>query len=380
MNEFSTMRLSEFILHDTEKILVEFEAFARTIVPSGTMDIAALRDHAKAMLMQIAADLETPQTSKESVAKSKGHTDADIDRETDDTAAQEHGSGRAESGFSVAQMVSEYRALRASVIRLWSAAKADFNQSDLEDVMRFNESIDQALAESTARFMGDIDRTRETFLGMLGHDLRSPLGAIITSAKFMQEAGELTPTSDKLAGRIVSSGVRMNHMVDDLLDFTRGQLGSAIPITRQPLDLKAVLQEAVDEIKAARPDTPLELKMSGDLRGDWDGARLSQVLSNLLTNARTHGSTSTPITVTARGENDHVIFSVHNQGPPIPRRHFSSIFNPLNTGERRSTDASHLGLGLYIAKQVVSAHGGRIDVASSEAAGTTFTVQLPRRG
>jgi signal transduction histidine kinase len=371
------MRLSEFIRHDTEAILADFEAFARSLVPAGTMDIAALRDHAKAILKEIAHDVETPQTSKEARAKSKGHSDADVTDATADTAAQEHGSGRAESGFSVQQMVSEYRALRASVIRLWTKGKAQLDHADVEDLMRFNEAIDQALAESTVRFMDSLDQTRETFLAMLGHDLRSPLGAIITSAQFMQEMGDLTPAADTLAGRIVSSGVRMNHMVDDLLDFTRTQLGSAIPIKRAPVDLETLLMDAVNEIKASRPDTEVSLETTGNLAGEFDSGRMSQVFSNLLVNARSHGSSGTPITVMAHGGPKEIVLSVHNQGPPISSTHIQSIFEPLSGVERESRDPAHLGLGLYISKQIVLGHGGHIDVEST-AAGTTFTVHLPR--
>jgi signal transduction histidine kinase len=342
------------------------------------MDIAALRDHAKAMLKSIARDVETPQTSRESAAKSKGHSDADVDAASEDTAAQEHGSGRAASGFSVAAMVSEYRALRASVIRLWIAGRGALDETDIEDLVRFNEAIDQALAESTVRFVTSIDRTRETFLAMLGHDLRSPLGAIITSAQFLQEIGDLSPQTETLASRIVSSGLRMNHMVDDLLDFTRSQLGSAIPITRTHIDLETVIRDAVEEVVASRPDTPVHLEITGDLTGSFDKGRISQVLSNLLTNARTHGASGSRITVKAQGTASTVIVSVHNLGSPIPRADFHRIFEPMSSVESKSRDAGHLGLGLYIAKQIVSGHGGSIEVDSEEAAGTTFTFKLPR--
>jgi signal transduction histidine kinase len=188
------VRLSQFILTHPEKILSEWEAFARSIVPSG-MDIAALRDHAREMLEVIARDLETPQTLREGSDKSKGRSDADPDPSTPDTPAQAHGSGRAESGFTFEQMVSEYRAMRASVIRLWTAETGELKGADIEDLIRFSEAIDQALAESTSRFTADLDYTKETFLGILGHDLRTPLGAIVTSAQFMLEMTELKPAA-----------------------------------------------------------------------------------------------------------------------------------------------------------------------------------------
>lgn len=371
------MRLSEFIVTSSEKILSEWEAFARSLAAADTMDIAALRDHAREMLATIARDLETPQTKQEAADKSKGQSDTDSS--TPDTPAQEHGSGRAESGFSMVEMMSEYRALRASVIRLWTKEKGGLDASDIEDLIRFSEAIDQAVAESTSSFSEDLDRTKETFLGILAHDLRTPLGAVITSAKFMVQTLELPATAQTLTARIVSSGERMIHMVDDLLDFTRSRLGASIPIVRAQVDMAKVVTDAVEEAKASRPDTDVRLETSGDLRGEWDSARMSQVLSNLIGNAINHGSATTPITVTAHGEADAVVISVHNLGRPIPKDQLPNIFNPLTGAAPESRDPkNHLGLGLYIAERVVAGHGGTIAVDSTEARGTTFTVRLPR--
>jgi signal transduction histidine kinase len=370
------MRLAQFITTNMEPILAEFESFARSIATPGTMDIAALRDHAAAMLTVIVRDLDTPQTKREGADKSMGRSDSRDN--TPDTPAQEHGSGRATSGFSFVEMVSEYRALRASVIRLWSESAREFKQPDLEDLVRFNEAIDQALAESTSRFTDDLDRTRETFLGILGHDLRSPLSAVVTSARFMLEEIDLTPTAEKLTNTILSSGQRMNEMVGHLLDFTRGRLGVAMPVRLEPLDLATVLTSAVDEINASVPGSTVTLEMSGDLTGEFDGGRLRQVLSNLLSNAVNHGGSAGPIVVTARAEADKVIFAVQNHGPPIPPEQIPQIFDPLTRHPSASQDSQHLGLGLYIAKQVVLSHAGSIDVDSTSEGGTTFTVCLPR--
>src|SRR5688500_15183846 len=131
-------RLSTFIRDNTEQILSEWETFARALPMGNSMDIAALRDHAKEMLGVIARDLEMPQTEREQADKARGESDAD-ERQAP-TAAQEHGSGRAESGFTVAQMVSEFRALRASVMRLWSKQQREVAVTDLEDATRFNEA------------------------------------------------------------------------------------------------------------------------------------------------------------------------------------------------------------------------------------------------
>lgn len=372
------MRLSQFILTSTEQILSEFEAFARTIVPVGTMDVRELRDHAQQILVVIARDLEQPQTRHEGKEKSQGR--ADSTEETPDTPAQEHGSGRASSGFSLAAMVSEYRALRASVLRLWIGQNRKLDGEDVQDLIRFNEAVDQALAESTGRFMNDVDLTRETFIGILGHDLRTPLGAIITSARFLLDLDESSPTSRALIATIASSGERMNVMVDDLLDFTRARLGVSMPITRTPVDLAHIIRTSVEEIVAAHPGMDVSVDIRGELSGEWDSGRMSQVLSNLIGNAITHGSSGTRVTVTARGEADHVVFSVHNQGPSIPAGQLQQIFDPLTSGSLVSRDSNHLGLGLYIVHEIVAAHGGTIEVESNEEHGTTFSVRLPRSG
>ena len=197
------MRLSEFMLSQREQILLEWDAFARSCLPvANAMDFAEVRDHASGMLDAIAADLKTPQSKSEQADKSEGKSDANPDPKTPDTAAQSHGAARADSGFSVDQMVSEYRALRASVIRLWIDTAGELARQDLDDLVRFNEAIDQALAESTSRFTLDLNQSKDLFLAMLGHDLRTPLGAIIGSAHVMVNARELPETLLKKASLI----------------------------------------------------------------------------------------------------------------------------------------------------------------------------------
>jgi signal transduction histidine kinase len=374
------VRLADFIEKNSGPILAEWVAFAETCGPAGrTMDLAALRDHALEMLTNIVADLRTPQTDAEQVDKSKGNADPAVDEP--DTAAQVHGAGRAESGFTVAEMVAEYRALRASVIRLWTSDTGTLTGDDLDDLMRFNEAIDQALAESITRYAHDVDRSKEMFVAILGHDLRAPLGAVIMASQFMLETGELKEPYLTLTTRILRSGRRMNQMVGDLLDFTRGQLGPGIPIVRQPMDLANEAAHAVDEMAAAHSDRVLELATSGDLRGNWDCARIGQVLANLIGNAIQHGSVESPIIISARGEAQEAVVTVRNQGLAIPASDIHGIFGPfkrLHSARPTSDRSSSLGLGLYIAERIVTAHGGTIEVTSSPAEGTLFTVHLPR--
>src|SRR4051794_15798702 len=230
-----TMRLSDFIASNLESILAEWEEFARTHIPAGeSMDVAALRDHAADILKTVARDLRTPQTEAERGEKAQG--DAESRPGTADTAAQTHGALRAEAGFTLAQMVSEFRALRASVIRLWRAAGAA-GPTDFEDLTRFNEAIDQALAESVSRYARDLEHSKEMFLAILGHDVRTPLGAIMMSATGLLMSQNLGQPQQAAASRILTSGTRIQQLVNDLLDFTRTRLGAGIPLSCAALDM-----------------------------------------------------------------------------------------------------------------------------------------------
>ena len=363
--------------------MVEWEAFARTCAPaSGSMDIAALRDHASEMLTVIAEDLRTPQGKREQSEKSKGNAQA-LDP-NEQTAAEKHGAGRAESGFTTDQMVSEYRALRASVIRLWTKAQGEIVPADLEDLTRFNEAVDQSLAESITRYTQDLDQSKELFLAILGHDLRNPLDAIRMSSSFMLETHELKEPHLTLTSRIASSATRMNNLVGDLLDFTRSRLGGGIPIVRADMNMGKAVHDVVDEIKAAHPRRTIQVDARGTLHGKWDCPRMTQVLTNLIRNALEHGSERSIVAVHVQGDDKEVTIAVHNRGPAIPAEQLNGLFNPMKsqeaTGSLTSSGSGNLGLGLYIAERIVNAHHGRIDVASSEDLGTTFTIHLPRTG
>jgi signal transduction histidine kinase len=371
-------RLSRFIRDNTERILQEWEEFARALPIGGTMDVAALRDHAAQMLEVIADDLDAPQTAAEQNSKAQGHSDADQRRTL--TAAQEHGAGRADSGFSVGQMVAEFRALRASVTRLWLAGQQGQALTDVDDLIRFNEAIDQAIAESITRYSGDIGQSKERFLAILGHDLRTPLSAIITSTKFMLDTGELAEPHLTLVTRIGTSSLRMNQMVEDLLDFTRTRFGDSIPIVHAEADLRKLVTDVATETGASYRNSAIQVQTSGDLRGHWDADRLTQAFTNLVGNAVQHGKRDAPITVIVRGLPAEVQVSVHNEGPAIAEDRLAHLFQAMTRARSDgSRDKRHLGLGLYIVEKIVTAHGGTIDVVSKETDGTTFTVRLPRK-
>jgi signal transduction histidine kinase len=376
-----SMKLSEFILANREPILEEWETFARSCKPaSSVMDVEALRDHANEMLSVIARDLATPQNSEEQSEKSKGRA-KDIDPALD-TAAEEHGAVRAESGFTVEQMVAEFRALRASVIRLWKEETGALREADFEDLVRFNEAIDQALAESVTKYHRNLDQAKEVFLAILGHDLRTPLGAIYTSASFLVESQDLQEPALTLTTRIARSANRTVGMVGDLLDFTRARLGGGIPINRQPLPIGRLVHEVVDEVCTLHPERKFEVETRREVNGEWDRERLSQALSNLVSNAVQHGDPTAAIHVELVGGEGDVRISIHNRGKPISRDRLNGIFNPMKPRDRiieptTGGPQGSLGLGLFIAQQIVQAHKGSIEVTSTAEHGTTFTVCLP---
>ena len=372
------MRLAEFILARLEPILVEWEAFAATLLPAAThLDSETLRDHAKAMLEAIAKDLSQEQSSEAQELKSKGLAPR-IDS-APATAAQNHATSRARDGFDINQMAAEYRALRACVLRLWLAECAPATP-DLQDVIRFNEAIDQALAESVRDFSLSTERARNLLLGMLGHDMRNPLGVIITTAGLLTllNAGDEVSIA---AARLINSGARIQALLDDLVDFSRTQLGMGINVVSAAVNLEKVFRDELDLQTAAHPGRRITLEVSGDVAGVWDGNRIHQVLANLVSNAIKYGSGDGPVKVILSGESDRVCFTIENQGAAIPAQFLQAMFEPLNRGhhDAESGDPSNnsLGLGLYIAREIVRAHKGAISVRSDDA-GTMFSVELPR--
>ena len=363
------MSLSAFIHNHHEEIISEFAIFAKTLMPPGAdMTEAELRDHAEELLTAVVQDIGIAQTRDEQRLKSHGCGSA----RTLEASGKLHADHRIRHGFTVRSVLAEFRALRATVLRLYE----DSGAADLTDVRRFNEAIDEALTESMDRFALQTDLFRDQFIGVLSHDLRTPLGAVTAGAALLAGAEDNPERRGRVVTRIMNSAQRMERMIGDLLDLTRARLGGSIPLKRRPTDLQQVCEEAMMEILAVQPEAVLRFEANGDLRGQWDTDRLAQVVSNLIGNAIQHGS-GTPITLTGQEQRDSVTLSVNNGGPPIPPDVLPLVFEPLARGRTESAPHS-LGLGLFIARAIVSAHGGHIQVNSSPDAGTTFTVGLPK--
>ena len=376
------MRLIDFILGNIESILKEWESFARSIWPGPKTDPLALRDHAEDILRATVRDMQSFQTGVEQSDKSKGDGPAGGASARIDRASDVHAIGRVRSGFDLVAVVAEYRALRASVIRLWRESSPSTDLCDLDDLTRFNESIDQSLAEAVRSYTQRVDESRRMFLAILGHDLRNPLNSMTMSAESLMETEQLDAESRQCAAQISSSAHAMGRMIGDLLDFTGARLGAGMPIVRASMDLGVLCREVVDEVRAGNPDQTVHCKLHGDLTGQWDTGRLRQVVSNLLGNAIQHGTATAPVELSVRGDVFDVELAVRNQGEPIPPEAFATIFDPLVRGSsaqaQKQRRAGSIGLGLYIAREIVTAHRGAIDVQSSREAGTVLSVRLPR--
>jgi signal transduction histidine kinase len=224
----------------------------------------------------------------------------------------------------------------------------------------------------------DAARFREEFIGIVGHDLRDPLSAINMAAQLMQDQDASAEQRDALAARILRSSARMTRMIDELLDFTRGRLGSGLPVSKAPTDLADVARQVADELVGTKPDARIELRTSGDTTGVWDADRLARMLSNLISNALRYRTPDTAVRVDVCGAERETSIEIHNHGDPIPDEEISTIFEPFKRAPSAHAKSSEgLGLGLYIARSIAQAHAGSVKVRSSREEGTTFTVCLP---
>ncbi len=221
-------------------------------------------------------------------------------------------------------------------------------------------------------------RTNELIIAVLGHDLRSPLSAVMTAAEVLTRLGG-DERVISAAGRIRNSTRRMARMVDQLLDLARVRSGQ-IGLTRTALDMTRLCQEIIDEIEPRHGERRVDLESHGDTSGYWDADRISQVLSNLIGNALQHGLDSERIHVEIDGSNASTLdMHVQNAGV-IAADTMARLFEPFRAGAARPQNSNGLGLGLYIAHELVRAHGGHLSVRSTDAQGTVFHIQLPRRG
>lgn len=377
------MRLADFILANVEPILAEWEAFARTIVPGAKMGTLALRDHAEDILRATVVDMNSSQSPVERSEKSKGRSGAPDPPSDLEQASTFHAVGRLGSGFDLLDVVSEYRALRASVLRLWQESRPSPDDRDVEDVTRFNDAIDRSLTKAVSSYTQRVDQSRDMYLAILGHDLRNPLNSITMSAALIRRLGQPDLDAAGFATQIVANAQQMGRMIGDLLDYTRTRLGAGMPVCPEPMDLAELARALFDEFISAHPDRKFRFDCADSLAGNWDADRLRQAMSNLMGNAVQHGDNSGPVELRLSGDDAEVTIVVHNSGPAIPPGELARIFDPLVRGSSAEHPVKNrpgsIGLGLFIAREVARSHGGDIAVSSTAATGTSFTVRLPRR-
>jgi signal transduction histidine kinase len=368
------VKLDAFIRTNMEAILQEWENFARTLGPSTRMmEELALRDDAQQMLGDIAEDMATDQSESERLSKSRG----EAGRVAEATAATVHGGLRFTSQFSICQLAAEFRALRATVLRLWTRAGHAVAGDDL---VRFNEAIDQALAESIEAYADKEDEARALFLGVLGHDLRAPLATIGAAGEWLVVQSPATSTSTQLGNSIKRATRHMGGMIDNLMNYTRVQVSGGLAKRSRMTDMAAICDDAIIDARASFPATEFEFAVVGDPRGMFDPVTLRQLITNLFVNAAQHGDRDSPVRAELRAEGDRVTLSVANRGRVIPERDLAKLFRPLVRlagPETAGPGRTSLGLGLFIAQAIAASHGGEIVATSLKDGVTQFVVTLP---
>ncbi len=376
------MKLSVFIKENLDAIVADFEAFAAKLPAGKSMSSLALRDHSREILMAIASDMEILQSRQERADEAEDIVPTET---STTTAAAEHGALRQMAGFDLVQLFAEFRAMRASVMAFWQRSEVTEPGRDaMVEIARFNEGMDKALAQSVQRYSSEVATSRDMFLAVLGHDLRGPLSGIDMSAMLLAKPDLADATRQQAAARIKRASRDMKRLITDLLEYTRTRLGAGIPIDQAACDLGPVCEASLEDIRAGNPEQQFVQQMSGDLSVPADAARMQQALANLLSNAVQHGNRQSPVTLTADGEVDAVVLRVSNSGDPISADALQAIFEPLVQAPNIHSEAherskTSLGLGLFIVREIVLAHGGTISVESSAEAGTVFTIRLPRK-
>ncbi|MET1116228.1 MAG: HAMP domain-containing sensor histidine kinase [Comamonas sp.] len=365
------MRLATFLETAHVQILDEAVAFARTIPALQHTGEKALRDHLPQVLKAISADLRTSQSRTEAIAKSHG----DGPEAASQTSAEIHGLTRAQEGIDIEQLVAEFRALRSSILRLW-AEKHVMQPNAIEDIMRFNEAIDQAVAESVKFYAEERERWREIFLGVLGHDLRGPLNTISLTTAVLRQQGIAPVQQTAMLTRGVA---RMKSLLDTLLEYSRSSLGMGMALQLAPVDLAVACADELELQCAAHPAARVDYVARGPTQGAFDESWVREALGNLVSNAIKHGDAGEPITVTLEGHAAGVRICVENAGV-LPPDDIDKLFEPLRQGKSDSAqkDRTHLGLGLFIVRQVARAHGGDVTGSCSDRR-VRFTMELPKQ-
>lgn len=368
-----TAHLADFIHQQAPAILAEWQRYVQTLQATDKKPaLLALPGQAEQVLAAIEGDLRRTRTRAQSLANARQL--AARRSGTAHNAAEAHALLRAAQGFTLEQLVAEYRALRASVLDLWAESQPT-GPHVVAEIGRFNEAIDQAVLESVALYTQEVERWRAVFLGVLTHELRGPLNAVLLSSQLVQHQAKDTPAS-LTADRLLRSAQRMRGLLDDLLEFNRSVLGLGLALRRMRGDLALAVQEEVELRRSTLPGVTIELSIEAPCIGEWDASRMKQVVGNLVANAAQHGAWREPIHVCLQRYEEGIKLSVENVGPTIPLEVQLVIFDPLRRVGSQG-DQTSMGLGLFITREIVHAHGGTIAVQSGDGR-TVFSVILPR--
>jgi PAS domain S-box-containing protein len=223
-----------------------------------------------------------------------------------------------------------------------------------------------------------LDELQRLLVGIVGHDLRNPLSVVTMASMALLDGNDLSPRQASLAARIHRGAKGIERLAQDLLDYTAIQRGGGVPVTLQQVHLGEIVRAAADEVEAAYPGSSVSCSGANDAWGMWDPTRIQQLAGNLMANAAKYGAPGQPVRAEWRGAPDEVTFAVNNRGTPIPQERIARLFDGVwqgAPGDRRGG----IGLGLFIAREIVRAHGGHIEVRSTEEDGTSVMVRLPRQ-
>jgi len=283
-------------------------------------------------------------------------------------AAQEHLQQRVEVPYELIALRYRDQRLPIQVIM----REVPFRGRTVSMVALWDITGKKAAEEAATR----AEYLREQLLGVVGHDLRTPLNTLQLGISGLLQDSKLEERQTRQLTVMSRAARRMERMIHELLDFTRARLAGGIPVTPTPMSLELLLNRVLEEYRLAYPENPIVPTTEGDLQGHWDEARLAQLLDNLLQNALRHSLQDHPIGLSVKAGPSQVTLTVRNKGPLLLPEEREAIFEPFRRGKRAAGEG--LGLGLYIAKQIAEAHGGHISVESSAEQGTSFKVSLPR--
>jgi len=399
--KLSVMRLADFILANVEPILAEWERFARGIWPGPAADPGTLRDHAEAILRATVVDMKSAQTKSQQAAKSKGEGEKTHHTDDMDTASEKHASDRAISGFELGALVAEYRALRASVPRLWRESGPTADLRDIEEVTRFNESIDESLTEAVESFSTQVERNlaaladekaaragaehanlaKDAFLAMLSHELRTPLNAIVGWMSILRSKGCNAEDLDEGLEVVERNTKAQVRLIEDVLDVS-SMITGKLRLDRRPCNLAGAVAAGIDAVRAKAAERQITLDVSLDpsaSHGSCDATRVQQIVWNLVSNAVKFTPQGGRIGVTLSRQKSYLQIDVTDSGIGISPEllpHIFDRFRQADSSSRRKYGG--LGLGLSIVKTLAEMHEGSVEVRSTgEGQGSTFTVRLP---